>query len=87
LAKKSPLKSSLENENGKLLWNIPSYQDIPPKDGANKPYIDVQDKKGKQFIIFEGTVCNFGEIHDREQRKTEKYIDLRCSLKRKNPGK
>ena len=74
MPKKSPLKSSLENENGKVLWNIPIYQDIPPKDGANKPYIVVQDKKGKQIIIFEGTVCKFGEIHDREQRKTEKDL-------------
>lgn len=86
MAKKSPPKSSLENENGKVLWNIPIYDDIPPKDGANKPYIHVQDKKGNQFIIFEGAVCNFGEIHDREQRKTEKYMELRSNLKRKNPG-
>lgn len=26
------------------------------------------------------------ELHDRDQRKTEKYLDLRSSLKRMNPG-
>ena len=83
--KESPPKSSVVNENAKVLWNIPIHQDIPPKDGANKPDIVVQDKKGKQFITFEGTICNVGEIHDRDQRKTEKYMDLRSSLKRMNP--
>ena len=84
--KESPPKSSVESENAKVLWNIPIHPDTPPKDGANKPDIVVHDKKGKQFIIFEGTVCNVGEIHDRDQRKTEKYVDLRSSLKRMNPG-
>ena len=46
----------------------------------------VNDKKGKQLIIFEGTVCNVGEIYDRDQRKTKKYMDLRSSFKRMNPG-
>ena len=43
-------------------------------------------KKGKQFIIIEGTVCNVREIHHRDQRKTEKSMDSRSSLKRMNPG-
>ena len=43
-------------------------------------------KKGKPFIILEGTVYNVGEIHDRDQRKTEKYMDWRSSLERMNPG-
>ena len=37
--KESPPKSSVENENAKALWNIPIHQDIPPKNGANKPDI------------------------------------------------
>jgi len=79
-------KSCVENENAKVLWNIPIYLDKVPKDGANKPDIVVQDKKDNRFFIFEGTVCNVGEINDRDQRKTEKYTDLRSSLKRMNPG-
>ena len=75
--KESLPKNSVENENAKVLWNISIHQDIPPKDGADKPEIVVHDRKGKQLIIFEGTVCKVGEIHDRDQRKTEKYMDLR----------
>ena len=84
--KESLPKSSVENENAKVLWNIPIHRDIPPKDGINRPDVVVHHKKGKPFIILEGTVYNIGEIHDRDQRKTEKYMDLRSSLKRMNPG-
>ena len=84
--KESLPKSSVENENAKVLWNIPIHRDIPPKDGINRPDVVVHHKKGNPFIILEGTVYNIGEIHDRDQRKTEKYMDLRSSLKRMNPG-
>lgn len=69
-----------------VLCNIPIHQDIPPKDGANKADIVVYDKKSKPLVIFELTGCNVGEIHDRHQRKTEKYLALRSSLKRMNSG-
>lgn len=84
--KQSPPKSSVENENAKVLWNIRIHRDIPPKDGTNKPDVVVHHKKSKPFIILEGTVCNVGEIHDRDQRKMENYMDWRSSLKRMNPG-
>ena len=82
----SPPKISVENENAKVLWNIPIHRDIPPKDGINRPDVIVHHKKGKPFIILQGTVYNVGEIHDRDQRKTEKCMDLRSSLKIMNPG-
>ena len=82
----SPPKISVENENAKVLWNIPIHREIPPKDGINRPDVVVHHKKGKPFIILEGTVYKVGEIHDRDQRKTEKYMVLRSSLKRMNPG-
>ena len=58
----------------KILWNIPLHLDVVPKDGANKP------------DIFERTICNIGQIQERDQLQTEKYADLRASLKRLYPG-
>ena len=78
-------KESLPNssvENAKVLWNIPIHRDIPPKDGINRPDVVVHHKKDKPFIILEGTVYNIGAIHDRDQRKTEKYMDLRSTVLR-----
>ena len=62
------------NSKVKILWNIPLHLDVVLKDGANKP------------DIFERTVCNIGQIQERDQLKTEKYADLRAILKRLYPG-
>ena len=78
-------KSCVENENAKILWDIPIHQDIAPRNGANKPDILLQNKNEKQWIIIEGTVCNIGQINERDRMKTEKYTDLRSSLKRLYP--
>ena len=84
--KEPPPKSCVENEYAKVLWDIPIYQDTPPSNGANKPDIVVCDKKCNQWIILEGTICNVGEIQQRDQMKTDKYSDLRSSLRRLYPG-
>ena len=49
--------------------------------GANKPDIAICNKKERQLLIFEGTVCNIGQIQERDKFKTEEYADLRASLK------
>ena len=49
--------------------------------GANKPDIAICNKKERQLLIFEGTVCNIGQIQERDKLKTEEYADLRASLK------
>ena len=59
--------------------NIPLHLDIVPKDGANKPDIAICNKKKRQWLLFEGTVCNIGQIQERDKLKTEKYADLRAS--------
>ena len=43
-------------------------------------------KKERQWLIFEGTVCNIGQIQERDKLKTEKDADLSASLKRLYPG-
>ena len=35
----------------------PTPIDVVPKDGANKPDIAICNKKERQQLIFEGTVC------------------------------
>ena len=43
-------------------------------------------KNATEWLIFEGTVCNIGQIQERDKLKTEKDADLRASLKRLYPG-
>ena len=38
------------------------------------------DKKNKAIILVEGTVCNIGQINDRNDHKKRKYPDLRLGL-------
>ena len=84
---KQPLpKSCMENDEAKILWDIPIHQDIAPRNGANRPDIMAMDKKNKTWLIIEGTVCNIGHITERNRKKTEKYTDLRASLKRLYPN-
>ena len=79
-------KCCVETKEVKVLWNIPLHLDVVPKDGAKKPDIAICNKKERQWLIFEGTVCNIGQIQERDKLKTEKYADLRASLKRLYPG-
>ena len=79
-------KRCVETKEVKVLWNIPLHLDVVPKDGANKPDIAICNKKERQWLIFQGTVCNIGQIQERDKLKTEKYADLRASLKRLYPG-
>ena len=46
----------------------------------------MQQERSRQWLIFEGTVCNIGQIQERDKLKTEKYADLRASLKRLYPS-
>ena len=40
------------------------------------------DKKNKVIILVEGTVCNIGQINDRNDYKKRMYLDLRLGLRR-----
>ena len=59
-------KCCVETKEVKVLWNILLHLDVVPKDGANKPDIAICNKKERQWLIFEGTVCNIGQIQERE---------------------
>lgn len=77
--------ASEENEDSKVLWDIPIHIDKAPSNGCNKPDITVYDTMSKKIILIEGTVCNIGTIQDRNAKKREKYTELRQGLKRLNP--
>ena len=62
----------VETKEVKVLWNIPLRLDVVPKDGANKPDIAICNKKERLWLIFERTVCNMGQIQERDKLKTEK---------------
>ena len=53
--------------------------------GANRPEISVLDKKNKEWIIIEGTICNPGTITMRTKHKKDKYIDLKLGIKNLYP--
>ena len=44
--------------------------------GANRPDIRILDRKNKEWIIIEGTICNPGTITMRTKHKNDKCIDL-----------
>ena len=79
-------KCCVETKELKVQRNIPLHLDVIPKHGANKPDIAICNKKEPQWLIFEGSVCNIGQIQEQDKLKTEKYAYLRASLKRLYPG-
>ena len=78
-------KASKENDEAKILWDTPIYIDKAPENGANKPDMTIFDKKNKVIILLEGTVCNIGQINDRNDYKKRKYLDLRLGLRKLYP--
>ena len=75
-------KCCVETIEVKVLWNIPLGLNVVLKDGANKPDIAICNKIERPWLIFEGTVCNMGQIQERNKLKTEKNDDLSARLKR-----
>ena len=78
--------TSQENNEAKILWDIPWKLKKCPMNGANRPDISVLDKKNKEWIIIEGTICNPGTITMRTKHKKDKYIDLKLGIKNLYPG-
>ena len=78
-------KTSIENNQAKILWDTPIYIDKAPENGANRPDITIYDRKNKKVILIEGTVCNIGQINDRNEYKKRKYLDLRVGLRKIYP--
>ena len=81
--KKSYLQPSQENNEAKILWDIPWKLEKCPMNGANRPNISVLDKKNKEWIIIEGKTCNPGKITMRTKHKKDKYIDLKLQSRTK----
>ena len=44
-------------EKAKVLWDIPWHLEKCPRNGANKPVVNVFDKVNKERFIIEGTTC------------------------------
>ena len=66
-----------------LLQGLPlicSYVDRRPTDNAIKPDITIVNHDQKEVTLIEGTVCSVGMINQREERKTQKYEELRTEL-------
>ena len=66
---------SQENE-AKILWDIPWKLEKCPMNGANRPDISVLDKKNKEWTT----------ITMRTKHKKDKYIDLKLGIKNLYPG-
>ena len=77
---------SKENNEAKILWDIPWQLEKCPKDGANKPDISIPDKKNKEWSLVEGTICTPGTVAERPKNKQNKYVDLRLEIKNLYPG-
>ena len=78
---------SRENNQAKILWDIPWQLETCPKNGANKPDISILDKKNKVWSLLEGTIRIPGTIAERTKYKQrKKYVDLRLGIKSLYPG-
>ena len=78
---------SKENNEAKILWDIPWQLETCPKDSANKPDISVLDKTNKEWSPVEGTkVCTPGTIATRTKYKQNKYEHLSLGIKNLYPG-
>ena len=69
-----------EKEPIKVLWDIPHYVDKGPTDNEIKPDITIVNHDQKEVTLIEGAVCSVGMINQREERKTQKYEELRTEL-------
>ena len=69
-------KCCVETKEVKVLWNIPLHLDVVPKDAfqTNLTYA-ICNTKERQWLIFEGTVCNFGQIQDRDKLKKRNMLN------------
>ena len=56
------LSQAKENNEAKILWDIPWQLEKCPKNGANKPDINILDKKNKEWSLVKGTICTPGTI-------------------------
>ena len=77
---------SKENKEAKILWDIPWQLEKCPRDGANKPDINILDKKNKEWSLVEGKICTPGTIGERTKYKQNKYLDLRLGINNLYPG-
>ena len=77
---------SKENNQAKILWDIPWQLEKCPKNGANKPDISILDKKNKLWSLVEGTICIPLTIAETTKYKRNKYVDLRLGIKNLYPG-
>ena len=62
-------KRSIENDQAKILWDTAIYIDKALENGVNKPDMTL-------VILVEGTMCNVGQINDRNEYKKRKYLYL-----------
>ena len=53
---------SKENNQAKILWDIPRQLEKCPKNGANKPDVSILDNKNKVWSLVEGRKCTPGTI-------------------------
>ena len=77
---------SKENNEAKILWDIPWQLKKCPKNGANKPDISILDQKNKEWSLVEGTIRTPGTIAERTKYKQNKYVDLRLRINNLYPG-
>ena len=69
-----------EKEHIEVLWDIPHCVDKRPTDNAIKPDITTVNHDQKEVTSIERAVCSVGMINQREERKTQKYEELRTEL-------
>ena len=78
-SRKQARKTTRPNFSRTLQWEKASAN------GANKPDMMIFDMKNKVITLLKATVCNIGQINDRNDYKKRKYLDLRLGLRKLHP--
>ena len=64
-----PPSAVMENENAKILWDVPFELPKAPENEANKIDMTVYNKQTNNWTILEGTVCQVGTIAGKTAKK------------------
>ena len=69
----------MENENAKILWDVPFQLQKAPENGANKIDMAVYNKQTNNWTLLEGTVCQVAMAQLRtkqlrNRKNTQNYV-------------
>ena len=80
-----PPSAVMENENAKIIWNVPFQPQKAPENGANNIDMAVYDKKTNKWTLLNtlsAKLAHFSiNIANKKAKKQEKYTEICAGIK------